>query len=139
MLGKIRKDFATAGVVQSDEQILRVMTQSWLEAGSREQQRADASDAALVQIARNFQSDDATILTAGWPSSLSCGPTIEPLRRVARAVHFDLAVDLGPVDTAPWTTFGSYLLITCLTAAMLATAPPIATRTPPVGPLLQKA
>ena len=57
VLGKIRKDFATAGVVQSDEQILRVMTQSWLEAGSREQTtRADASDAALVQIARNFQS-----------------------------------------------------------------------------------
>ena len=57
VLGKIRKDFATAGVVQSDEQILRVMTQSWLEAGSREQTtRADVSDAALVQIARNFQS-----------------------------------------------------------------------------------
>ena len=57
VLGKIRKDFATAGVVQSDDQILNVMNQSWLEAGSREQEtRAEASDAALIQIARNLQS-----------------------------------------------------------------------------------
>jgi hypothetical protein len=57
VLGKIRKDFASAGVVQSDEQILNVMNQSWLEAGSREHAaRADASDAALVQIARNLRS-----------------------------------------------------------------------------------
>jgi hypothetical protein len=57
VLGKIRTDFTTAGVVQSDEQILHVMTQSWLEAGSQEHTtRADASDAALVQIARNLQS-----------------------------------------------------------------------------------
>jgi hypothetical protein len=57
VLGKIRKDFATAGVVQSDEQILKVMTQSWLEAGDPDHTpRADASDAALVQIARNLQS-----------------------------------------------------------------------------------
>ena len=56
VLSKIRKDFTTAGVVQSDEQILRVMNQSWLEAQSQEQEtRADAGDAALVQIARNFQ------------------------------------------------------------------------------------
>ena len=57
VLGKIRTDFTTAGVVQSDEQILDVMTQSRLEAGNQEQTiRADASDAALVQIARNLQS-----------------------------------------------------------------------------------
>ena len=56
MLGKIRKDFATAGVVQSDDQILNVMNQSWLEAGSRETTRAEAGDAALIQIARNLQS-----------------------------------------------------------------------------------
>ena len=57
VLSKIRKDFTAAGVVQSDEQILDVMTKSWLEAGSQEHTtRADASDAALVQIARNLQS-----------------------------------------------------------------------------------
>ena len=57
VLGKIRTDFTAGGVVQSDEQILHVMTQSWLEAGSQEHTtRADASDAALVQIARNLQS-----------------------------------------------------------------------------------
>jgi hypothetical protein len=56
VLGKVRKDLAAAGVVQSDEQILRVMTQSWLEAGNHDQSApADATDAALVQIARNFQ------------------------------------------------------------------------------------
>ena len=57
VLSKIRKDFSDAGVVQSDEQILRVMNQFLLEAASQEQTaRADASDAALVQIARNLQS-----------------------------------------------------------------------------------
>ena len=57
MLSKIRKDFSDAGVVQSDEQILRVMNQFLLEAASQEKTaRADASDAALVQIARNLQS-----------------------------------------------------------------------------------
>ena len=57
VLSKIRKDFSDGGVVQSDEQILRVMNQFLLEAASQEQTaRADASDAALVQIARNLQS-----------------------------------------------------------------------------------
>jgi len=57
VLSTIRKDFSDAGVVQSDEQILRVMNQFLLEAASHEQTaRADASDAALVQIARNLQS-----------------------------------------------------------------------------------
>ncbi|PTM97759.1 uncharacterized protein DUF1476 [Mycoplana dimorpha] len=55
VLAKIRKDFDAAGVVQSDEQILSVMSNSWLKAG-RTANRADASDAALVQIARNLQS-----------------------------------------------------------------------------------
>ena len=55
VLAIIRRDFDAAGVVQSKEQILSVMTQSWLEAG-RKTDRADASDAALVQIARNLQS-----------------------------------------------------------------------------------
>ncbi|HEX4987195.1 MAG TPA: ATPase inhibitor subunit zeta [Candidatus Binatia bacterium] len=58
VLSKIREDFAAAGVVQSDEQIRRVMNQCLLEAGSQEQTtRADATDAALLQIARNLQSD----------------------------------------------------------------------------------
>ena len=55
VLAKVRSDFDAAGVVQSDEQILDVMTQSWLKAG-RFTKRADTSDAALVQIARNLQS-----------------------------------------------------------------------------------
>jgi hypothetical protein len=57
VLGKIRKDFAAAGVVQSDGQILQVMNQCWLEAGSQEcGARKDATDGALLQIARNLQS-----------------------------------------------------------------------------------
>jgi hypothetical protein len=57
VLSKIREDFNAAGVVQSDEQILQVMNQFLLEATSLEQvMGADASDAALVQIARNLQS-----------------------------------------------------------------------------------
>jgi hypothetical protein len=57
VLSKIRKDFSAAGVVQSDEQILHVMNQFLLEAASHERTTgADASDAALVQIARNLQS-----------------------------------------------------------------------------------
>ncbi|WP_244564616.1 ATPase inhibitor subunit zeta [Rhizobium sullae] len=55
VLAIIRRDFDAAGVVQSKEQILSVMTQSWLDAG-RKTDSADASDAALVQIARNLQS-----------------------------------------------------------------------------------
>ena len=57
VLRKIRADFKAAGVAHSDDQILCVMNQSWLEAGDKKQtKRTDASDVALVQIARNFQS-----------------------------------------------------------------------------------
>ena len=57
VLRKVREDFGAAGVIQSDEQILLVMNQCWLEAGSKgPTARADASDAALLQISRNFQS-----------------------------------------------------------------------------------
>ena len=58
VLSKIRKDFSAAGVVQSDKQILDVMTKSQLEAGRLKRTiRADNSaDAALVQIARNLRS-----------------------------------------------------------------------------------
>ena len=55
LLCKIRDDFKAAGVVQSDEQILAVMSQLWIEAGSKHSKRADATDVALVQIARNLQ------------------------------------------------------------------------------------
>jgi hypothetical protein len=57
VLSKIRKDFAAAGVVQSDEEILQVMNQCWLEAGSQDRTtRTEATDGALLQIARNLQS-----------------------------------------------------------------------------------
>lgn len=57
VLGKIRADFDAAGVDHSDEQILCVMSQSWLDAADKKQaKRADASDVALVQIARSLQS-----------------------------------------------------------------------------------
>lgn len=53
--GKIRKDFSAAGVIQSDEEIRRVMDQFWLEASDQTQQKRGASsDAARVQIARNL-------------------------------------------------------------------------------------
>jgi hypothetical protein len=57
MLGKIRKDFDAAGVVQSDEQILRVMNNLMLEAAKQMQTtRGGAPDAAAVMLARNLTS-----------------------------------------------------------------------------------
>jgi hypothetical protein len=57
VLGKIRNDFDAAGVFQSDEQILAVMTRCLMEAAGQEgSPGADATDAALVQIARSLQS-----------------------------------------------------------------------------------
>lgn len=53
ILAIIRRDFDAAGVVQSDDEILAIMTRSWLEAGKK-QANSDASDAALVHIARNL-------------------------------------------------------------------------------------
>jgi len=57
VFGKVRKDFDAAGVVQSDEQILHVMTELMLEA-SRQMAgtRAGASDAAAVMLARRLTS-----------------------------------------------------------------------------------
>jgi hypothetical protein len=52
VLGKIRKDFDAAGVVQSDEQILRVMNELTLQAGSQMLgTRGGASDALTVLLA----------------------------------------------------------------------------------------
>ena len=57
VLSKIRNDFNVASVVLSDAEILRVMTEFWLQASSQRQtDRGDTSDAAMVQIARNLMS-----------------------------------------------------------------------------------
>ena len=57
VFSEIRKDFDSAGVVQSDEQILRVMNELILQAA--DQMRATgggASDAAAVMLARKLTS-----------------------------------------------------------------------------------
>lgn len=55
VLSRIRKDFAAANVVQSDDEILRVMNELWLKAGGQGDTGADSTDAALVRIARNLK------------------------------------------------------------------------------------
>jgi hypothetical protein len=56
VLGKIRKDFDAAGVVQSDEQILRVMNELTLQAGSQiSVGRGGAADALTVMLARKLK------------------------------------------------------------------------------------
>lgn len=53
---KIRQDFDAAGVVQSDEQILRVMNEFTLEAGNQEPiTRGGAPDALAVMLARQLK------------------------------------------------------------------------------------
>ena len=55
MFSKVRKDFDAAGVAQSDEQILRVMTELTLQAGNQMQKRRGGSpDAAAVMLARKL-------------------------------------------------------------------------------------
>ena len=57
VLCKVRSDFKDAGLVLSDDETLRVTTEFWLEASRQgHTSRGDASDAAVVQIARNFMS-----------------------------------------------------------------------------------
>ena len=57
VFSKIRKDFDAAGVAQSDDQILRVMTELMLKAGNlMPTARGATSDAAAVMIARNLMS-----------------------------------------------------------------------------------
>jgi hypothetical protein len=57
VFSKIRKDFDAAGVVQSDEQILRVMNELTLQAGSQmPATRRGAADALTVMLARQLQS-----------------------------------------------------------------------------------
>ena len=55
VFSKIRKDFDAAGVAQSDEQILRVMTELMLQAGRlMSVERGGSGDAAAVMLARNL-------------------------------------------------------------------------------------
>jgi hypothetical protein len=55
VFSKIRNDFDAAGVTQSDEQILRVMTELMLKAGNlMPTARGGSPDAAAVMLARNL-------------------------------------------------------------------------------------
>ena len=57
VFGKIRKDFEAAGLVQSDDEILRVMNELMLQAGAQmEISRGAAPDAAAVMLARTLKS-----------------------------------------------------------------------------------
>ena len=57
VFSKIRKDFDAAGVAQSDEQILHVMTELMLKAGSiMPSTRGGSANAAAVMLARNLLS-----------------------------------------------------------------------------------
>jgi hypothetical protein len=57
VFSKIRKDFDAAGVIQSDEQILSVMTELTLKAGNlMPGTRGGSLDAAAVMLARNLMS-----------------------------------------------------------------------------------
>ena len=56
VLSKIRKDFEAAGVVQSDAQILRVINELTLQAGSQMPgTRGGAADALTVMLARKLK------------------------------------------------------------------------------------
>jgi hypothetical protein len=55
VFSKIRNDFDAAGIVQSDEQILRVMNELILQAGNQMQApRGGTSDGLAVMLARNL-------------------------------------------------------------------------------------
>jgi hypothetical protein len=57
VLRKIREDFRLAGVVQSDDEVLRVANEFWLQASSPElKTRGDARDGAVLHLARNLLS-----------------------------------------------------------------------------------
>jgi hypothetical protein len=56
VLSKIRKDFDAAGVVESDEQILRLMNELTLQAGSQmPATRGGAADALTVMLASKLK------------------------------------------------------------------------------------
>ena len=57
VLSKIRKDFDAAGVVESDEEILRIMNKLTLQAGSQmPETRGSATDALAVMLAQKLKS-----------------------------------------------------------------------------------
>ncbi len=57
VLKTIRQDFQANGVVQSDEQILRVMNDTLIRAARQlKTRRGDSQDAATLMIARNLTS-----------------------------------------------------------------------------------
>lgn len=57
VLNRIHSDFNVAGEVHSDNQVLHITSQCWLEAGNKKHPMwAAASDVALAQIARNLWS-----------------------------------------------------------------------------------
>jgi hypothetical protein len=57
VFNKVRKDFDAAGVIQSDEQILRVMNELMLQAANQmPATQGNAADAAAVMLARNLTS-----------------------------------------------------------------------------------
>ena len=57
VFSKIRKDFDAAGVAESDERILHVMTELMLKAGNlMPTARGDSTDAAAVTLARKLMS-----------------------------------------------------------------------------------
>jgi hypothetical protein len=58
VLSKIRKDFDTAGVLESDEQILRVMNDLMLQAGNQMPgTRGGSADALAVALVRKLGSE----------------------------------------------------------------------------------
>jgi hypothetical protein len=54
VFSKLRADFAAAGVAQSDEQILAVMSRFMLEAHEMQPTAGDGSDGAAVMLARKL-------------------------------------------------------------------------------------
>lgn len=55
VFGKIRRDFDAGGVVQSDEQILRIMNELMLQAGEQAQAtQGGVADAAAIMLARKL-------------------------------------------------------------------------------------
>jgi len=57
VISKIRKDFDAAGIAESDERILNVMTELTLKAGSlMPTARGNSADAAAVTLARKLMS-----------------------------------------------------------------------------------
>jgi hypothetical protein len=56
VLSKIRKDFNAAGVVQTNEQILRVMNELTLQAGNQmPTAKGNAADGLALMLARQFK------------------------------------------------------------------------------------